>query len=148
MRSRQGNGVRKRRSWFAAGLAVVLCGAVATPAAAICPLCDATVRLDETLATCLAGRLDAMLQRLSAERLPVVGVDLSDCPKLPPGRTALPTDARAMVPVGPGGTPGPEELDRMFLADADSLKCLVDAIVRRTASLDPGVAFDLARLCP
>lgn len=119
-----------------AGVGFALVG-LATPAQALCPLCNATVRLDADLAACFVKRADAELRRLADNGGAFVIVDLSDCPRAEL-RQALPTAT-------PAATPQP--LDSSFVADAVALRCLAGAILAHTGPMDPGVVFDLAEIC-
>jgi hypothetical protein len=119
----------------ARGLAAALVLAGLTgPALAVCPICNASVRLDADLAACLMQRIDAEVGR--AEGKSFVIVDLSDCPGAE-SRQALPTVTR---------TPA-ARLDSSFVADAGALRCLGEAIAAHQGPMDPSVVFDLAQIC-
>ena len=121
------------------GLAVAALAISSAPALALCPVCNASVRFDESLAQCFADRLDGELQRLGSEGRGFVIVDLSGCKKAG-GRSTLPTD--------PGAPDAAAKLDDSFVADGASLKCLGDAVANRPGKLDPSFLFDLTRICP
>ncbi|MEQ1770216.1 MAG: hypothetical protein ABL879_10280 [Devosia sp.] len=106
------------------------------PAFALCDLCSASVRLDDTLANCFLERADAEAEKLTAAGSAFVIVDLSDCE----GRGSLPTGATTDAAQRP--------LDENFIADASAIACLSDAIVALEDGAGPGHDFDLASLCP
>lgn len=119
-------------------IAALVLAAMSTPALAVCPVCNAEVRLDQTLATCFQSRVDDELQRLQSEGRGFVIVDLSDCEKV--GDRGLPT--------GPVDDPKALALDASFIADDTGLRCLGDAIASYPGKLDPSVLFDLTQICP
>lgn len=125
------------KSTLAAVAALSLSLAVSTPALALCVLCNASVRLDDSLAACFAERADAELERLVREGKGFVIVDLGDCA------------ARGSLPTGTSADAPPLPLDTQFVADAESLACLRDVIAATddTAFL-PSHVFDLATQCP
>lgn len=119
----------------ATALSLVL--AATAPAEALCMLCNAAVRLDSGLAACFTDRADDELQKLSQGGKDFVIVDLSDCTS----RGSLPTGDSADAPKLP--------LDRQFVADAPSLKCLSDQIAALDdTALTPSHLFDLTKDCP
>jgi hypothetical protein len=118
-----------------AAVAVALAG-MAGPAAAICPICNSSVRLDAALAACFAYRAGAEEQRFKDEDKGFVIVDLSDCPS---PRQTLPTNPRAAT--------ASASLDTSFVADGTTLKCLAAAIADYQGPMDPSVLFDLAEIC-
>jgi len=117
----------------AAALIVAL--SASAPAFAVCPQCNSDVRLDAALATCFSDRADDELTKLTASGKTFIMVNLADCSS----RGGLPTaSASAKLP-----------LDKLFVVDADSIKCLAAEIaaVDETA-LDPNHLFDLTKDCP
>jgi hypothetical protein len=119
----------------AAAAAAALSLAAVAPSYAVCMLCTSAVRLDRSLALCFQQRIDIELRRLESEGRGIVIVDLSDC-QADDGRTGLPTDPKQQA-----------TLDRSFVADGDSLRCLGEAIASYNGSLDPSVLFDLTKIC-
>jgi hypothetical protein len=136
-------GQRLRR--LVRGPAAILCVtaltafALATPANAVCAICNAAVRFNSDLATCFQDRVDSELTRLKSEGRGFVIVDLSDCEAAAGIRGGLPIgiDTKRSLP-----------LDSSFVADSDSLECLREAIVANAGELDPSFLFDLNKLCP
>jgi hypothetical protein len=122
------------RFWAIAATAIV---ATSAPALAVCPICNASVRLDKSLAVCLADRIELELQRLKSEGRGFVIVDLTDCPDVG-DRGGLPTSNA--VKAAP--------LDASFVADDAALRCLGAAIVEKATELDPSHLFDLTQICP
>lgn len=125
-----------RRPGPLAGL--LLAAIAATPAGAVCAICNSSVRLDSSLARCFADRVDTELSRLSSEGRGFVIVNLSDCER-PPSRGGLPTGGLAAKP---------PRLDTSFVADDKSLRCLADAVAESAGELDPSRLFNLNQLCP
>lgn len=125
--------------WMAA-LSVI---ALATPALAVCPICNASVRLDSKLAGCFVARMDSELQRIKSEGRGFIIVNLSDCSasSAPPSPS---TQGRGTLPTNPGA---PKPLDSSFVADESTLACLGNAITRHAGPMDPGYLFDLAKIC-
>lgn len=119
-------------------IALVVFAASATPALAVCPVCNAAVRLNQSLAACLLSRMDGELQRLQSEGRGFVIVDLSDCKKVAD---------RGGLPTGPVDDQQVHSLDASFIADDAGLRCLGDAIAGHPGKLDPSVLFDLTRIC-
>ena len=117
-----------------ASIAITI-GLVASPALALCDLCNASVRLDEDLANCFIERADAETERLTESGAAFIMVDLSDCQS----RGGLPTGA----PAGDGPI---TELDQSFIADVASLACLSEAITTLDAPFGDSQTFDLS-LC-
>ena len=118
----------------AAALAIFV--SASAPAFAVCPQCNSDVRLDSALATCFTDRADDELSKLTASGKTFIMVNLSDCSS----RGGLPTaSASAKLP-----------LDKLFVVDADSIKCLAAEIaaVNDEATLDPNHLFDLSKDCP
>jgi hypothetical protein len=119
---------------LAAVAALGLILASSAPAFALCLLCNASVRLDSGLAACLAERADDELQKLTASGKDFVIVNLTDCSS----RGGLPTGESAEKP-----------LDVEFVTDAQSLKCLNEAIAALDdTALTPSHLFDLTKDCP
>jgi hypothetical protein len=114
-------------------LASALILSSALPAFAVCPVCNGSVRLDQSLAMCFQQRIDGELKRLQSEGRGFVIVDLSDCED---SRGGLPTDPKRSA-----------ELDASFVADDRGLRCLGDAIATHPGTLDPSVLFDLTKIC-
>lgn len=119
-------------------IALVVLAASATPTLAVCPVCNAAVRFNQTLAACFQSRMDGELQRLQSEGRGFVIVDLSDCEKVAD---------RGGLPTGPVDDPEAISLDASFIADDAGLRCLADAITSYPGKLDPSVLFDLTRIC-
>ena len=123
--------------WLAGAAALSLALAAAAPAYALCTICNSTVRLDSSLATCFANRAEDELKKLADSGKPFAIVDLSDC------------EARGSLPTGNAtGTPA-LALDKQFVADAAGLKCLSEQIAAADdTTLDPSRSFDLSKDCP
>lgn len=115
-----------------------LLAATPTPVLAVCPVCNAAVRFNQTLAACFQTRVDSELQRLKAEGRGFVIVDLSDCEKV---------GDRGGLPTGPVEDAGALALDASFVADDAGLRCLGEAIATHSGELDPSVLFDLTQIC-
>jgi hypothetical protein len=118
-----------------AALGALFVTASTLPAFAVCPVCDGAVRFDTALGTCFQQSVEEELKRLESEGRGFVIVDLADCAK--GFRTALPTDPDKRA----------ASLDESFVADADGLRCLRQAIGENTAGLNPAVLFDLTKIC-
>jgi len=118
-----------------AGAAAFL--AATLPAYALCTICNSAVRLDSSLATCFANRVEDELKKLADSGKTFLIVDLSDCEtrgSLPTGNS---TGAPALV------------LDKQFVADDAGLKCLGAQIAAADdTTLDPSRLFDLSKDCP
>jgi hypothetical protein len=112
--------------------------AATAPALAVCPVCNAAVRFNQTLAACFQSRVEGELQRLKAEGRGFVIVDLSDCEK---------AGDRGGLPTGPLDDAAALALDASFIADDAGLRCLGDAIATHPGKLDPSVLFDLTQIC-
>jgi hypothetical protein len=112
-----------------------LFGTSAFPAFAVCPVCDGSVRFDTALGMCFQQQVEAELRRLESEGRGFIIVDLADCAK--GFRSALPTDPDKRAAA----------LDESFIADANGLRCLNQAIGNTTAGLNPAVVFDLTKIC-
>jgi len=124
-------------TWLAGAAALSLSLAAAAPAYALCTICNSSVRLDSSLATCFANRAEDELKKLTDSGRPFIIVDLSDCET----RGSLPTGNATGAPV--------LVLDKQFVADGAGLKCLSDQIAAADdTTLDPGRAFDLSKDCP
>lgn len=119
-------------------IALAVLAATTAPALAVCPVCNAAVRLNQTLAACFQSRMDGELQRLQSEGRGFVIVDLSDCEKVAD---------RGGLPTGPMDDPQAQSVDASFIADDAGLRCLRDAIASHPGKLDPSVLFDLTRIC-
>jgi len=123
--------------WLAGAAAFSLALATTAPAFALCTICNSSVRLDSSLATCFANRAEDELKKLTASGKPFIIVDLGDCET----RGSLPTGNSAGAPA--------LVLDKQFVADGAGLKCLSDQIAAADdTTLDPGRAFDLSKDCP
>ena len=118
--------------------ALFLLATTSTPTFAVCPVCNAAVRFDQTLAACFQTRVDSELQRLQTEGRGFVIVDLSDCEKV---------GDRGGLPTGPANDAKALALDASFVADDAGLRCLGDAIATHPGKLDPSVLFDLTQIC-
>lgn len=118
-------------------LLVLAVASLATPALAVCPVCNGAVRFDRSLAACFQKRVDSEIRRLESEGRGFIIVDLSDCEKEDGRGVGLPTDSKAIA----------APLDASFVADAGALRCLGDAIARHSGELDPSVVFDLTKIC-
>lgn len=123
----------------AATLSVI---ALTAPALAVCPICNASVRLDTKLASCFVQRIDSELQRFKAEARGFIIVNLSDCSGSAPPAPSI--QGRGSLPTNPGA---PKPLDSSFVADGDTIECLGDAITKHAGPMDPGYLFDLAKIC-
>lgn len=119
-------------------IALAIVAATTMPAVAVCPVCNAAVRLNQTLAACLLSRMDGELRRLQSEGRGFVIVDLADCETVAD---------RGGLPTGPADDPEAQSLDASFIADDTGLRCLGDAIASHPGKLDPSVLFDLTRIC-
>ena len=126
-------GPSRGTAWIFAVVALV---ASAAPALAVCPICNASVRLDKSLAVCFADRVEQELQRLQSEGRGFVIVDLSDCPDVG-DRGGLPTGTKAETAT----------LDGSFVVDDSGIRCLGQAIASNAAELDPSHLFDLTQIC-
>lgn len=122
---------------FAAAAALLASLAATLPASALCTICNSAVRLDSSLATCFANRVEDELKTLTDSGKAFKIVDLSDCQtrgSLPTGNS---TGAPALV------------LDKQFVADSAGLKCLSTQIAAADdTTLDPSRLFDLSKDCP
>jgi hypothetical protein len=100
-------------------------------------LCNAAVRLDSGLAACYAERVDGEIQKLTQSGKDFVIIDLSDC------------TSRGSLPTGDSADAPKLALDRQFVADGPSLKCLSDQIAGLDdTALTPSHLFDLTKGCP
>jgi hypothetical protein len=119
-----------------AAAAAVLVLAGSAPAYALCVICNSSVRLDESLASCFAERADEELQKLGAGGKGFIIVDLGDC------------SSRGSLPTGNAADGPPLALDGQLVADAQSLKCLTAQIAAMDDSaLTPSHLFDLTTDC-
>ena len=115
--------------------ALVLALSASAPAFAVCAQCNSTVRFDSGLASCFASRADDEIKKLETSGKTFVLINLSDCDS----RGGLPTAKPTSQPV----------LDKMFVGDADSLKCLSAQVAATDdTTLDPSHVFDLGKDCP
>ena len=104
------------------------------PSAALCLLCNASVRLDSGLAACFAERSEDELKTLAQSGKDFVIIDLASCSS----RGGLPTGQAADMP-----------LDTEFAADAQAIRCLSAAIAALDdTALTPSHVFDLTKDCP
>jgi len=128
--------MRSTRPTLILASAVAMALALTAPSTALCLLCNASVRLDSSLATCFAERAQQEARTLAASGQEFAIIDLSDCSS----RGALPTGA---------STGEDEPLDTQFVADAKSLNCLAAEIAATDDSvIDPSHVFDLTGNCP
>lgn len=106
------------------------------PALARCAICNATVVLDETLATCFVEREEAVLSAMKAKGEDISLIDLSDC------------SSRGELPVGTS-RPSAEalKLDTSFMIDQASVVCLREAIEKAGPAMDNPHVFDLVAIC-
>ena len=125
-----------RTQLLAAAAALTLALASAAPAYALCVICNASVRLDEALASCLSERADDELKALADSGKSFIIIDLADC------------SSRGSLPTGNPADGPPLALDTQFVADAESLACLAGQIAAMDdAALTPSHVFDLATDC-
>ena len=123
--------------WLAGAAAFSLALATTAPAFALCTICNSSVRLDSSLATCFANRAEDELKKLTASGKPFIIVDLGDC------------ETRGSLPTGNATGAPALVLDKQFVADGAGLKCLSDQIAAADdTTLDPSHAFDLSKDCP
>jgi hypothetical protein len=120
-----------KRSSMSAGLALALCGVLATAASATdpCGLCDEEVVTNSALAQCFLDEYPFIAGKAKG---PVV-VDLSQCEQ-----------ERSIVQ--PLGTPGTDvaEPSVTFMATPTQLDCLKKQLEQRQAAeLDPSVTIEL-----
>ena len=120
---------------FAGAAALAIALSASAPAFAVCVQCNATVRFDAALATCFASRAEDELKKLTTSGKSFALINLSDCDS----RGGLPTAKPTSQPV----------LDKMFIGDAQSLKCLETQVeAADDTTLDPSHLFDLSQDCP
>ncbi len=119
----------------AAALGAALSLTAILPAWAVCPVCNGAVRFDAALGMCFQKSVEVELKRLESEGRGFVVVDLADCASQ--FRSALPTDPDKRAAA----------LDDSFVADAEGLRCLSEAIGENTDGLNPAVLFDLTKIC-
>ena len=134
------SGKRSRRrlgSTRSAAIVVLLSAAGTGPALAVCPVCNAAVRLDSALALCFQQRVEGELRRLESEGRGFIIVDLSDCD----------AEGRGGLPIGTASEASAAALDASFVADGAGLRCLGEAIAGHEGKLEPSVVFDLTKIC-